>query len=78
VSVRIRKTLDLYANLRPIKILSGVLLKYIGENREAKMVGQAISSVLSKGKALTIDMGGNATTTDIRDAIISEIKAKNH
>jgi isocitrate dehydrogenase (NAD+) len=64
----------------PIAItLSGVLLlKYIGENREAKVIEHAISKVLAEGEVLTKDMGGNATTTDLRDAIIREIAHRSH
>ncbi len=66
------------ANPIAITLSGALLLKYIGENREAKMVEHAISQVLAKGEVLTRDMGGNATTTDIRDAIIREIAHKGH
>ncbi len=66
------------ANPIAITLSGALLLKYIGENREAKMVEHAISQVLAKGEVLTRDMGGNATTTDIRDAIIREMAHKGH
>ena len=66
------------ANPIAITLSGALLLKYIGENREAKIIEQAIARVLARGEVLTKDMGGNATTTDLRDAIIAEIKAKNH
>jgi isocitrate dehydrogenase (NAD+) len=62
------------ANPIAITLSGALLLKYIGENREAKAIENAISRVLAKGEILTKDMGGNATTTEIRDAIIGELK----
>ncbi|MER3445769.1 MAG: NAD-dependent isocitrate dehydrogenase [Candidatus Dadabacteria bacterium] len=66
------------ANPIAMTLSGALLLKYIGKNRVAKAIEQAISRVLEKGEVLTRDMGGNATTTELRDAIIAEIKAKNH
>ena len=66
------------ANPIAITLSGALLLKYIGENKEAKVIEQAISKVLARGEVHTKDMGGSATTTDLRDAIIAEIKAKNH
>lgn len=65
------------ANPIAITLSGALLLKYIGKNRVAKAIEQAISSVLEKGEVLTRDMGGNATTTELRDAIIAEIKTRN-
>lgn len=62
------------ANPIAITLSGALLLKYIGENREAKAIENAISRVLAKGEIITKDMGGNATTTEMRDAIISELK----
>ena len=60
----------------PIAVtLSGVLLlRHIGKIKEAKAIENAITNVLSQGKILTRDIGGKATTTEMRDAIIREIK----
>ncbi|GIW46510.1 MAG: isocitrate/isopropylmalate family dehydrogenase [Deltaproteobacteria bacterium] len=60
----------------PIAItLSGVLLlNYIGEGRAGRIIEKAITRVLEKGEVLTRDMGGSATTTEMRDAIIEEVK----
>ena len=66
------------ANPIAITLSGALLLKHIGENKEAKIIEQAISKVLARGEVLTKDMGGSANTTDLRDAIIAEIKAKNH
>jgi isocitrate dehydrogenase (NAD+) len=62
------------ANPIAITLSGALLLKYIGENREAKAIENAISRVLTKGEILTKDMGGTATTTEMRDAIIGELK----
>ncbi len=62
------------ANPIAITLSGALLLTYIGENREAKAIENAISRVLAKGEIITKDMGGNATTTEMRDAIISELK----
>jgi len=64
------------ANPIAITLSGALLLKYIGENKEAKIIEQAICKVLARGEVFTKDMGGNATTTDLRDAIIAEIKAR--
>ncbi|MFQ5786940.1 MAG: isocitrate/isopropylmalate family dehydrogenase, partial [Thermodesulfobacteriota bacterium] len=56
-------------------ILSGaLLLKYLKNNKEAKAIENSINRVLSRGEILTRDMGGEATTTEMRDAIIKELK----
>jgi isocitrate dehydrogenase (NAD+) len=66
------------ANPIAITLSGALLLEYIGENKEANIIEHAIGKVLAKGEVLTKDMGGNATTTDLRDAIIREIVHKNH
>ncbi|MGH7800931.1 MAG: isocitrate/isopropylmalate dehydrogenase family protein [Thermodesulfobacteriota bacterium] len=66
------------ANPIAITLSGALLLKYIGENREAKNIEQAIARVLARGEVITKDIGGSATTTELRDAIIVEIMAKNH
>jgi isocitrate dehydrogenase (NAD+) len=62
------------ANPIAITLSGALLLKYLGKNREAKVIENAISRVLTKGEVLTRDMGGSATTTEMRDAIIAELK----
>lgn len=57
------------------EILSGaMLLSYIGEEQAAKTIENAVASVLKKGEFLTGDLGGTASTNDITDAIIHEMK----
>jgi isocitrate dehydrogenase (NAD+) len=62
------------ANPIAITLSAALLLKYIGKGREARSIENAISRVLIKGEVLTRDMGGHATTTEMRDAIIEELK----
>ncbi|HEX3035413.1 MAG TPA: isocitrate/isopropylmalate dehydrogenase family protein [Thermodesulfobacteriota bacterium] len=64
------------ANPIAITLSGALLLKHLGENREARAIEDAVSRVLTKGEVLTRDMGGDATTTEMRDAIIYEINAK--
>ncbi|MGH7806648.1 MAG: isocitrate/isopropylmalate dehydrogenase family protein, partial [Thermodesulfobacteriota bacterium] len=62
------------ANPIAITLSGALLLKYLGKNREARAIETAISRVLTKGEVLTRDMGGKATTSEMRDAIIRELK----
>jgi len=55
-------------------ILSGVLmLKHLGEIASALKIEKAVMNVLKKGRHLTYDLGGSATTDAFTDAIISEL-----
>ena len=51
-------------------ILSGAwMLRYLGETDLADAIFQATEDVISEGKYLTYDLGGDATTTMMSDAI---------
>ncbi len=50
-----------------------MLLEHIGENNIALRVRSAIETVLKEGKILTPDLGGEATTTEMTNAIISKL-----
>jgi isocitrate dehydrogenase (NAD+) len=55
-------------------ILSGVMmLRYLGEAECADKIENAVKAVLKEGKALTIDLGGNASTTEFTEAIIGKL-----
>ncbi len=57
-------------------LLSGVhMLKYLGEFEKAELITKAISKVMEEGKHLTGDLGGNASTTEITEAIIEKINS---
>ncbi len=50
-----------------------LMLKYVGEHQIADRINTAIHKVFEKGKTLTRDLGGTATTIEITDAIIAEL-----
>lgn len=50
----------------------GLLLKYVQEREKAKMVEAAIQKVLESG-VKTPDLGGNASTRDVGQAVIQEL-----
>jgi len=52
-------------------ILSSILmLKHLNERERATRIQTALEKVLAEGKALTRDMGGEATTLDFTEAVI--------
>lgn len=56
-------------------ILSGVMmLRHLGEFASAKRIETAVVEVLAEGKQLTFDLGGQATTTDMAEAIIEKLR----
>lgn len=56
-------------------ILSGALmLDYLGEKKAANKIRRAVSSLVKKGKNLTPDLGGKASTVAMTEAIIREMK----
>lgn len=57
-------------------VLSGVmLLRHLDENEAADRLKAAVFAYLKKGKVLTGDMGGTASTSDVQEAILGEIEA---
>ncbi|MCL2688070.1 MAG: isocitrate/isopropylmalate family dehydrogenase [Methanobrevibacter sp.] len=55
-------------------ILSAIMmLEYLGEKEMAIKLDKAILKVLSDGETVTADLGGNATTTEMAEAIKNEI-----
>ena len=57
-------------------ILSGALmLRHIGNTVEATKVEESTRNVLSRGKVLTPDLGGTATTMEFAEAITKEVEA---
>jgi isocitrate dehydrogenase (NAD+) len=56
-------------------ILSGaMLLDHLGEHGAADLVREAVNAVLRDGKKLTRDLGGTAGTTEIAEAMATEIE----
>jgi isocitrate dehydrogenase (NAD+) len=57
-------------------VLSGVMmLRHFDENEAADRLKDAVFRFLERGDVLTPDMGGDAHTTDVRDALLREIEA---
>jgi len=53
------------------QILTGVLmLHYIGEEEAARRIYEATTAVIAEGKTVTYDLGGEAGTSQMADAII--------
>jgi len=56
-------------------ILSGVMmLRHLGENDAADSVTAAVRQVIGEGKRVTYDLGGDAGTSEMADAIIEAIQ----
>jgi isocitrate dehydrogenase (NAD+) len=56
------------------QILSGVLmLHHVGQEEAARKVYDAVAEVIREGKTVTYDLGGEAGTSDMADAIISKM-----
>ena len=51
-----------------------MMLDYLGERDKATAIECAIERVIKEGKVRTYDMGGNATTTQMAEAIAAAIK----
>ena len=47
------------------------MLDYLGETKKAEKLRYAIEKTLKEGKHLTKDLGGNQSTTEYTDRIIS-------
>ena len=58
------------ANPIAIMLSAVMMLRYLGENESADRLDNAILTLLSEGKVLTGDLGGNATTKEVADEII--------
>lgn len=55
-------------------LLSAIeMLKYINQKDTALKIEKALNKTISNGNILTADLGGNATTTEYTDAIISNL-----
>lgn len=56
-------------------ILSGaMMLRHLGENEAADSVTAAVRKVIGEGKQVTYDLGGDAGTSEMADAIIEAIQ----
>ncbi|NPV58245.1 MAG: isocitrate/isopropylmalate dehydrogenase family protein [Actinobacteria bacterium] len=56
------------------QILTGVLmLHYLGEEEAARRIYEATAAVIAEGKTVTYDLGGDAGTSEMADAIIARL-----
>lgn len=63
------------ANPVALLLSSAMMLDHLGETQAALWVRTAIRDTIREGRALTPDLGGNAGTTDIAEAIASLVDA---
>ena len=52
-----------------------MMLDYLGENKCAEYVENAVMNVMKEGKHLTPDLGGSSTTREVAETIIDALKA---
>lgn len=67
-----------YANKNKVnpcaEILSGALmLNYLGEKEQSRRIEKAVEAVIAEGKTVTYDLGGNAGTKEMTEAIIQKL-----
>jgi isocitrate dehydrogenase (NAD+) len=62
------------ANPIALILCGAMMLEDLGEVRAGERIRKGVYRVLSEGKVLTPDLGGNATTTQITDAIIAAME----
>ncbi|MCG6919869.1 MAG: isocitrate dehydrogenase (NAD(+)) [Acidobacteria bacterium] len=61
------------ANPVALILSSAMMLEHLGEKKAAKRVRAAVNAVLREGKTLTRDLGGQAGTTEIAEAIAARV-----
>jgi isocitrate/isopropylmalate dehydrogenase len=55
-------------------ILSGaMMLRHLGQDAAAESVEKAALSVVAVGETLTPDLGGNSSTQDVGDAVVTAL-----
>jgi isocitrate dehydrogenase (NAD+) len=52
---------------------AGMMLNYLGMNRAANSLEEAIKEMYREGKTLTYDQGGNATTTQFSNEVLKTL-----
>jgi isocitrate dehydrogenase (NAD+) len=63
------------ANPVALLLSSAMMLDHLGEAQAAEWVRSAIRDVIRAGRPLTPDLGGDAGTTDVAEAIASRVEA---
>jgi isocitrate dehydrogenase (NAD+) len=64
------------ANPLALILSAALMLRHLGEGDVADRIMGATLAVLTSGKVRTRDMGGTASTTDVRDAVIAALAAE--
>jgi len=62
------------ANPLPLLLPAIDMLEAVGQNERGRRILTAVETVLAEGRALTGDLGGTATTTEMADAVIAAMK----
>jgi isocitrate dehydrogenase (NAD+) len=63
-----------FANPTALIMSAALMLRFIGEESVAGRVEHAVRNVLAKGKTLTRDLGGDASTDQYANAVIDELQ----
>ncbi len=61
------------ANPAALLLSAAMMLDYLGEGKTAARIRAALEAVLAEGRAVTPDLGGSATTTEMTAAIIRKL-----
>jgi len=61
------------ANPIALTLSGAMMLRHIGEPDAAEKIEKAVSKVIEEGKVRTADLGGNASTEDMKNEIISKM-----
>lgn len=62
------------ANATATILSAAMMLRHLGENKAAESVTAAVRQVIGEGKRVTYDLGGDAGTSEMADAIIEVIQ----
>jgi tartrate dehydrogenase/decarboxylase/D-malate dehydrogenase len=52
---------------------AAMMLEHLGVNKSAQAIRNAVATVLKLGQVRTPDLGGNAKTTDVADAVLKQL-----
>jgi len=55
-------------------LTAAMMLSYLGENNAANSIREAVKIVLKTGKKLTTDLGGNSSTTECAEEVVSNLQ----
>lgn len=61
------------ANPAALLLSAAMMLEYLGESGAAARIRAALEAVLAEGRAVTVDLGGTATTAEMTAAIIRKL-----